>query len=328
VDRFLRSARNASLVASAAIALVGFVAGAVRLLPWLLDPAVPINVAVPFARGLIAVALEAALFVGWPVGCAIACFEFVERGEARVAQSLGERPLTTVGRLVPQGMALAVLLGGVALVYGSDANAPGRVATELVESAHRSCTRATAPTTYSVPFTDLTWLCAPDRPPRLVGSPSGALASAVVSARDARIAGDFRSVELDDARMLLAAPSAVSIHVDILSLGHMTPWARASTLPAPLRAALFALTAWLAASLSAFAVMLRAARTRIAAIVVGASGPLAALGTLRWLEQGSAGLGAFVLVPVACALACGGMGAVLPRLRLPWAAASTSIGAR
>ncbi|MGH7434760.1 MAG: hypothetical protein ACRENE_03720 [Polyangiaceae bacterium] len=327
MERFLRSARNASLVASGAIALVGFVAGAVRLLPWLLDPRVPINVALPFARGLVAVALEAALFVGWPVGCAIACFEFVERGEARVAQSLGERPLTTVARLLPQGLALAALLGGVALVYGSDANAPGRVATELVESAHRSCTRASAPTTYSIPFTDLTWLCAPDRAPRLVGSPSGALASAVVSARDARIAGDFRSVELDDARMLLGDPAA-TIHVGALGLSRMTPWARASTLPAPLRAVLFSLTAWLAASLSAFAVMLRAARTRIAAIVVGASGPLAALGSLRWLEQGSAGRGAFVLVPVACALACVGVGAVLPRLRLPWAAASTSIGAR
>ncbi len=328
MDRFLRSARTASLVASGAIALVGVVAGAVRLLPWLLDPAVPINVAWPFARGLIAVALEAALFVGWPVGCAIACFEFVERGESRVAQSLGERPLTTVGRLLPQGLALAVLLGCVALVYGTDANAPGRVATELVESAHRSCLRATAPTTYAIPFTDLTWLCAPDRPPRLVGSPSGAMASAVVTARDARIAGDFRSVELDDARMLFASPSEVSIHVDTLSLSHMTPWARGSTLPATFRAALFALTAWLAASLSALAVILRAARTRIAAIVVGASGPLAALGSLRWLEQGSAGRGAFVLVPVACALACVGVGAVLPRLRLPWAAASTSIGAR
>ena len=327
MDRFLRSARNASLVASGAIALVGFVAGAVRLLPWLLDPRVPINVALPFARGLVAVALEAALFVGWPVGCAIACFEFVERGEARVAQSLGERPLTTVGRLLPQGLALAALLGGVALVYGTDANAPGRVATELVESAHRSCTRATAPTTYSIPFTDLTWLCAPDRAPRLVGSPSGALASAVVTARDARIAGDFRSVELDDARLLFGAPEA-SVHVATLGLSRMTPWARASTLPAPLRAALFALTAWLAASLSAFAVMLRAARTRIAAIVVGASGPLAALGSVRWLEQGNAGLGAFLLVPIACAVACAGVGAVLPRLRLPWAAASTSIGAR
>ena len=36
--------------------------------------------AAPFARGLAAVALEAALLVGWPVGWALACFRFVESG--------------------------------------------------------------------------------------------------------------------------------------------------------------------------------------------------------------------------------------------------------
>jgi hypothetical protein len=331
LDRFLRSARSSSLVASGAIALVGILAGAVRLLPWLLDPAVPSSVAWPFARGLAGVALESALFVGWPVGCALACFEFVERGEARLLQSLGERPFTTVGRLAPQGLALAALLGCVALVYGSDANAPGRVASELVESARGTCSHAIEPTTYAIPFTDLTWLCAPGRTPRLVGSPSGALASAVVTARDARISGDFRAAELDDARLLVPSPAggpAVEVHVATLTLQHMAPWARASILRAPLRAMLFATTAWLAAWLSAYAVLMRGARTRLAAIVIGASGPLAALGVVRRLEEGSAGVGAFVLVPVACAVACVGAAALLPRLRLSWHAASTSIGAR
>ncbi len=318
-------------MASGAIALVGVVAGAVRLLPWLLDPAVPAGVAWPFARGLVAVALEAAIFVGWPVGCALACFEFVERGEARLVQTLGESPVTTVSRLAPQGLALAALLGGVALVYGTGASAPGHVATELVESARRSCVNATSPTTYAIPFTDMTWLCAPDREPRLVGSPSGALASAVVAARDARISGDFRTVDLDDARLLVAGPSvesSVAVHVESLTLRRMAPWARASILRPPVRAALFAATAWLAAWLSAFALLIRGARTRLGAIVVGASGPLAALGSVRWLEQGSASPAAFLLVPVACAAACVTSAAVLPRLRLTWHTASTSIGAR
>ncbi|HEY5241342.1 MAG TPA: hypothetical protein VIJ22_07750, partial [Polyangiaceae bacterium] len=72
-----RGARNTALVASGAIALVGVVAGAVRLMPWLLDPAVPWRVAAPFARGLAAVAFEAALLVGWPVGWALAACRFV-----------------------------------------------------------------------------------------------------------------------------------------------------------------------------------------------------------------------------------------------------------
>src|SRR5215469_9509650 len=94
-----RLARTTAIVASLAIALAGFVAGAVRVLPWLLDPAVPWPTAAPFARGLAAVAIEAALLVGWPVGWALACFRYVESGEARVLLTLGERPSGTVLRL-------------------------------------------------------------------------------------------------------------------------------------------------------------------------------------------------------------------------------------
>ena len=99
--------RNAALVASAIIALVGLLAGAVRVLPWLLAPAVPWRVAEPFARGLVAVSFEAALLVGWPIGWALACFRFVEGGEARVLQTLGQPPHETVARLMPRGAPLA-----------------------------------------------------------------------------------------------------------------------------------------------------------------------------------------------------------------------------
>src|SRR5277367_3823950 len=142
VRRLGGSARNAALVATAILALVGLLAGAVRILPWLLDPAVPWRVAQPFARGLAAVSIEAALLVGWPIGWALACFRFVERGEARVLQTLGQPPHETVARLVPRGAPLALALAAVALVYGGDASAPGRVATDLVARARISCEAA------------------------------------------------------------------------------------------------------------------------------------------------------------------------------------------
>ena len=112
VRRLGGAARNAALVATAILALVGLLAGAVRVLPWLLDPAVPWRVAQPFARGLAAVSLEAALLVGWPIGWALACFRFVERGEARVLQTLGQPPHETVARLMPGGAPLALALAG------------------------------------------------------------------------------------------------------------------------------------------------------------------------------------------------------------------------
>jgi hypothetical protein len=304
-------------VACVGIALVGLLAGAVRLLPWLLDPTVPWRVAAPFARGLAAVALEAALLLGWPIGWAVACFRFVESGEARVLLTLGERPEQTVRRLVPQGVAFAAALGVVALVYGSDANAPGRVVTELIEDARVACAAVRAPSTYAVPFTGLTWLCAPRREPRLVGSVPGGLSGALVTARSARVAGDFRVIDLDDARVLLpgkpetsSAGNAISLHVAELSMRGMAPWARASTLPAALRAPLLALAAWISAYVAALAVLGGAVKTRLGVIVLGAAGPLGTLAFLRLLERTGARAPLFLLLPIAawvlasgCALA-------------------------
>jgi hypothetical protein len=317
-------ARTSALVASGAIALVGVVGGAVRLLPWLLDPSVPWRVAAPFARGLAAVAIEAALLLGWPIGWAVAAFRFVESGEARVLLTLGERPGQTVARLVPQGAVLALALAGVALVYGSDANAPGRVVTELIGQARASCEGARAPSTYAVPFTGLTWLCAPDRVPRLVGAAPGGLAGAVMTARGARIAGDFRALELEDAQVLLPSSQlgGVRMRAAWLSMHGMAPWARASTLPAALRAPIVALSAWVAALMAAYAVLRRAARTRVGVILIGACGPLAALGLLRLLERADARAPAFVVLPVAAGGCTWAMAALLSRLRHTGRAAS------
>lgn len=315
-----------ALVASSAIALVGIVAGAVRLLPWLLDPAVPWRVAAPFARGLGAVALEAGLLVGWPVGWALACARFVESGEARVLLTLGERPWRTTARLAPHGAALGCALAAIALVYGSDARAPGAVATELVAQARVACARAESPATYAVPFTDLTWLCAPGATPRIVGRPPGASRGAALTAADARVAGDFRVIELDDARLLFGTQPPVAVHVATLSLRGMSPWARASTLPAWLRALVLAVTAWTAASLAAYFILRRVVLARGAvALVLGAGGPLAALGLLRLLERADARAAAFALLPLAAAVACAmcaGLAGLLSRLRRPWPAAS------
>jgi len=327
-----RLARTSALLASLAIALVGVVAGAVRLLPWLLDPTVPWRVAAPFARGLGSVAAEAALLVGWPVGWALACCRFVESGEARVLLTLGESPASTVRRLAPQGAVLAIALGAVALVYGSDASAPGRVATELVAQARAACAQVQTPATYAIPFTDMTWLCAPDRDPRLVGTAPGGLAGAVLTARDARIAGDFRAIDLDGAEVLLeprqpvaggGGGASVNVRVEKLSLHGMAPWASASSLPAWLRAMLLAITAWSVSSLAAYGVLRRATRSRLGAVAMGAVGPLAALGLIRLLERADARPSSFALVPAAAALACVALTALLSRLRWPWHAAST-----
>lgn len=296
--RLPRASRNAVVSASAAIGVTGLVAGAVRILPWLLDPSVPWSVAEPFARGLAAVAFESALLAGWPIGWSLACFGLVESGEARVLQSLGERPWTTVARLRVQGGVIGIALAAVAVIYGRDASAPGRVATELVARARASCEVARFPVTYSVPFTDFTWLCVQGRTARLVGRVPG-LSAAALSARDARIAGDFRAVELDDARIAIAGAPPTTLHAGSISIRGLAPWAQASNISPLLRALVLVLSGVAAATLSAYCVLVSPLRTRMGVLCFGAAGPLAALAWLRLLERAGASPCAFALVPVA-----------------------------
>jgi hypothetical protein len=198
------------------------------------------------------------------------------------------------------------------------------VATELLARARTSCAAVQAPRTYAVPFTDMTWLCAPGAEPRLVGSPPGALGgggAAVLTARDARIAGDFRSLQLDDARVHVSGAAPVDVHVDALSIQGMAPWAHASTLPAPARAVVLAVTGWLAATAAAFLVLSRgqgsgratAAASRLDVLALSAAGPIAALELVRLLERANANPALFLLVPLA-ALAGISLAAGLARL--------------
>jgi hypothetical protein len=310
----VRSALALAVLASSLIALVGAIAGAVRLLPWLLDPRVPWPVAAPFARGLAALALESALAIGWPIGWCLACFRAIESGEARVFEMLGEAPARTIRRLAPQGAALALGLATVSFVCASDANAPGRVATELLLRARAACGEARSPMTYVVPFTGMTWLCAPDRVPLLAGTVPGRKGGAVATAKGARISGDFRAIDLDDARIYVPGHPPLAVHARTVTLHGMAPWAHASTLLPALRASLLALTAWSTAFLGAFGVLRGVVRARAGAIVLGAAGPLAALGLLRHLERTDAPPTAFVLVPLAAWGAYGACTACLSAL--------------
>ena len=334
---FPRACSAAALLATAFVAVVGLVAGGIRLLPWLLDPAVSWRIAWPFARGLAAVAIESAILVGWPLGWALACASFVERGHARVLQTLGERPLATASRLTGHGAGFAIVLAAVAGIYGRDAGAPGAVATELVAHARTACAAVTAPSTFSIPFTSFTWLCVPGRTPRITGSLAGFLASSsAMSAEDAQIAGDFRALTLTDARVLiegqngarvdanpalaaLTGPLSLSMHVGKLTLRGMSPWAQASSLPASARALVLAASGWIAALAAAWSVLRGGIRSRVAATVLGVAGPIIALALMRLLErtaptEPSAHLLAFTVLPLACALCTLGLGWLIGEL--------------
>jgi hypothetical protein len=151
----------------------------------------------------------------------------------------------------------------------------------------------------------------------------------VLSARGARIAGDFRSLELDDAHVLFPGTLPVVLHVGALRMRGMAPWAQASTMPPPVRALVLGLTAWAAAFAAALSSLRGAARSRVGAFAFGAAGPLVALGLLRLFERASAPLAVYAVLPLAaaaCTLAVAAGIACLRRLRDRNRAASTETG--
>lgn len=292
-----RRARLGALGWSAGVALVAGLAGAVRILPWIVDPAVPTRVARPFALTLLEAGLEVALLVGWPVGWALAARELVETGEARVLALLGERPERTVARLAPQGLAFALCLGVIAWAGGRDATAPGRVAQQLVAEARAACVATPRPNVQAVPFVAVSWLCRPGGPPRLYGhGPAGV----PVSASAARLSGDLRRIELDDARMLLPG---VRVRVGVLAIDGLAPWGRTSALGPIGHGILAGASGGLCAALATALVLRRRTRTRLWALALGAAGPLAVLGTVRALDGAAARPAAYVLAPAAGACA-------------------------
>ncbi|MBX3219911.1 MAG: hypothetical protein KF795_05280 [Labilithrix sp.] len=307
------------LAAASATALIlgaALIGATIRLLPWALDPTIPWSTLAPFAKSLLAVAFEAALMTGWPVGWALATQRLVERGEARVLASLGEPPHRTIGRLLPQASVLGAVLVLSSSVLGYEAAAPGKVVNALLADGRATCEPGA---THGVPFVSATWLCPAgaegpigDERPRLVGR--APLGGVVFTAEDAKVSDDLRRIELVGARLLLptGSPSTrVRVRVDTLVLRGLAPWARASSLPPALRAGVVAGSS-LVAGCAAAAAILRGRRRRVggvAAAAIGAAGPLAALVTLRALElrvpETASGwwLSLFGLVPLAALVA-------------------------
>ncbi len=304
---FGRPAFTYAISAVLLLSVAALVAAAVRVLPWLLDPALPAEVAEPFAKSLFTLAIEASVLTGWPLGWSVAMQRFSERGEARVLLLLGEAPRKTVGRLFPQGLALFAVLFFVSLSGGAQATAPGRVVNELIAKGRGACAASESPRAYAVPFAEVAWLCAgsaASTPPRLYGKPPAGLGGATFTAANVDVSGDLRRIDLKDAR-LYAGPLAV--HVGSMRIRGLLPFARASALPPWLRASVLGLSAATSAALAAW-VMLRARARgglgRLYAGGVGVAGPLVALATLRLLEQrlpetvSAADLLPFALVPL------------------------------
>lgn len=295
-----RAARMAA-VAVAIVLGVGLVAGTIRVLPWIASPAVPGRVALPFVRGLVAVALETALLAGPPLGFALATAVFVERGEARGLFAIGVSPSRIVRSTLPPALAFAALAALAAAAWGTDAAAPGRLARSLVAEARAACEASPARAAF-VPLVRASWLCFPHAPARLVGAMPGA-AETPFTASSLWVSDDLGTVSVEDLHLSLGGSFATRVHAGRARVTGLPPWARASNLRPALRALLLSSTGALLALLASFAVLRSSRSGRAAALALGAAGPVTALAVLAALERTENAPRAYALVPLAAALA-------------------------
>jgi hypothetical protein len=270
----------AALLAATAVTFATFAAGVSRVLPLLLDRAVPTRAAIPLVLGLLALAIEVGVLIGWPVGWAEAALRSRERGEARARRALGESPLRRVVRLWPTALVLLGLAFAASTAWGRDARAPGRVARRLLAEAKAACLARTTEGVEHVPLVKAAWLCRPGRPPLLVGEAAGGMDYA---ARELFIADDLRSIEADETQIL--APASVRVVATHTKVEGLAPFTAPSSVPALHRGLALAAAGLLSALVATWAAIARPRGPRAVTWALAAAGPAGALLALRACER-------------------------------------------
>jgi hypothetical protein len=303
----LRAVRGAAIAVLGVVCL-GMAAGAVRLLPWLAAPEVPLPVALPFARALGAAATETALLVGLPLGAAVVMASITERGEARALYALGLSPLRLALGVAPWLAAFALAVAGASLAWGSSAAVPGRFAADLVAQGKASCAGATEPRSAEVPLVGVTWLCFPGQPPRVAGPLPGLRGTAWFTALDFAPSDDLRRADLTELRVFtrkLGDAQRLELQVRSATVRGLPGWGRSAKLGVVPRALLGGLTALLLSFGASLAVARLGISRRVAALAVGGLPAVASLVALSRVDGSAAGAAAYALVPAAGLLALG-----------------------
>jgi hypothetical protein len=300
VDAFSRIAARAAIAAVAIVFVVAAGAGVVRLLPWLSSPDVPFLVALPFARALMAVAVETAVLVGLPVGSALAAAILVDRGELRALCALGARPLKVALGALPALLVCAVCCSVLGSLIDPGAGVPGRLARDLVEQGRRSCAGVTRPRTALVPMTSFSWLCFPGREPVLVGAVPKSRGRAWLSARNAVPSDDMRRMDLERLELFVLPDGKRPAFRARATRAHfqgMTPWGRPAAISTASRALVVALAASILAISLATMVFDLGLCSCIVAAVVGLVAAALSLTLLHRVEAVASGPVPYWFVP-------------------------------
>jgi hypothetical protein len=281
----------------ALVLAAGIAAGAIRLLPWLIAPGVPLRLSVPFARALLVGVGEVALLVALPAGVAIAAAVFVERGEARALCTLGVSPRRLTLGLAGPGLAVVALYIG--LSSASPAETPGRLAARLLAEGRASCAAEATPRRIDVPLATLAWLCFREGP-KLVGRLPGVAREAWFSADDVWVDADLRRFATRGVSLATRLESQpLHLRVGEARFVGLRGWGRPKSLTGTLRAALIGVAALATALTTALVVIREAGPGPVSAGVLSGLAAGAMAFALSRLDARDASSAAYVLVPAA-----------------------------
>ncbi len=298
-------AARLTAVIAAAILVVALIAGAVRILPLVLAPGVPLRLVPVLVRGVAGVAFETALFVAPPIAWALAASRLADRGEARALFAVGVRPARVVASAWPAALGAALAAALASAAWGREASSPGRAVRDLLAEARAACLAAPPPAAADVPLLGVSWVCLPGEPPRAVLPVGrGALSAASIVVSD-----DLRALDATDLDLVLppaaaganhdAGPPEARVHAAAASVRGLLPPAPSSNLAPAARAALLAASTALLALAAGALALAAALRARTAALALGASGPAAALLVFSALERAPSPPAAYAAVPLA-----------------------------
>jgi len=217
--------------------------GGLRLWPRISGQRLPLSLIWPFARPLLAVALEVSFLVSIPVALGIAA----SLRSAHAAEPASWR--TTAWTTCSLLFGLGLFSFGVSSWLDGRGTSPGQLATELVASARESCIESAPRAEVTVPMLGVAWVCEAGRAPQLQGrAPLGK--QATFRATAIALGEDLKRIALDG--FTLAFPLAtfqiqVQIHAKHATLSGLPPWGRSRRIPLGLRICLFSLSAGLSA---------------------------------------------------------------------------------
>lgn len=284
VSPLARKCLHGAAISVAVVAGLALMAGMVRLLPWFLEPGIPWPVVAPFARALGSVALETAIILGVPTGFALGTAAFVERGEARALQGLGQSPVQLVLGALPWAVAGAVLVLGALVALDVDATEPGQIARELVRRGRSSCLATEEARAVKIPMVNLTWLCWPAQAPRVSGPLPAAGGGIWFSAAELTASQDLREFELQDLRLALRGKGLfpeTRVRVKNAHVTGLPAWGRPSGLRSFPRAALVVGVSWLSGLFISLGLLRDGVANRIGALALGAVSGLISLALLH-----------------------------------------------